>query len=734
MAIQGYTGGRAKIEINWYPANMNKLWAYFGLMGMICSSVAQTTEPPNQEISEAVIRSGVREVVLDVVVRQKNQQLARRLAASDFKITEDGIPQKIKTFRFVSGKDSDPAPEVISTAPGAPAAPPRKMEEPSYVSIVFDQLSPGTRKYAQDAVHAFLTHELRSSTYVSIFLLDYRMSVLQNFTNDRVLLAQAVDRGIAGNYSSLSRDNASVINQADYSAVSNRAGVSIGSSIDLSTTPDLATAGAGTSIDEGAQAAAKIVSDQREIAMYQGGRRTVAALMNLVKYESSLPGRKTVLYLSEGMNLPPGQHELIRDVISTANRGHISFYGIDVRGLSPFSSNSLARNLSRTVAGVSASQVSSPVGVTTAQAKEADTQNEANVANNDQNMAELANGTGGFAVYDTNEIGNAMLRVMQDVRTHYEISYSPASEVFDGHFRQIQVTLDDPKLAVQSREGYYALPDLNGKSVLPFELAGLRALDSKIKASDFAFRVAALRYRPAQQGYRYEIAFEVPTVNITPRKDSETRKARLHAAFLALIKDEHGQVVDKVSHEIDQNVPDDKLDLFRQGRIIFTTPVELAPGHYTIEAAAIDPEGNRSSVRRTALVVGMSRPSTVSDISLVRDLQPLAAPRDPGDPLEFEGGRITPELDGTSKLAEGTSLYFVIYPGTGAAKPKVTVQFLRDGAPVATSQPDLSGPDEVNSIPVIASAKLPVGDYQAQVTVEQDGRAIRRFTAFSVAP
>ncbi len=651
-----------------------------GWLALVClaGAGAPAAMPQAVEPDETVIRSSVREVLLDVVVRQKNLQLARKLKAEDFTVTEDDVPQKIKTFRFVSGGDSDPAPEVITAAPaspGAPPAPPRKVEEPSFVSIVLDQMSPGTRKYAQDAVNAFLTHELRSNTFVSIFLLDYRMSVLQGFTNDRTLLASAVNRGLSGTYSSLSSDNASVVNQTDYAVQATRTGVAIGSTTDLSATPDLARAGAATSIDQGAVAAAKIVADQREIAMYQGGRRTVAALMNLVKYEASLPGRKTVLYLSEGLNLPPGQHELIRDVISTANRGHISFYGIDVRGLSTFDANSLAVNLAKSAAAVSASQVASSVGVNPKQAKEADTINEMNVGNTDQNMAELAEGTGGFAVFDSNEIGKAMVRVMQDVRTHYEISYVPASEIYDGHFRKIQVAVTNPKLTVQSREGYYALPDLNGKSVLPFEMAALSALDSKPAPHAFAFRMAALRYRPAQQGYRYEIAFELPTASLTPHVDAEQHKARLHATFLALIKDERGQVVEKVSHEIDENVPEDKLQRFRQGRIIFTKPVALLPGHYTVEGVATDAESNRASTKRAALVVGASRSSALSDVSLVRDLQPLSGPRDPGDPLEFDGGRVTPELDGTVSAAEEHGGDFVIYGEPGAVKPKVKVQF-----------------------------------------------------------
>src|ERR1035438_10228024 len=65
------------------------------------------------------------------------------------------------------------------------------------------------------------------------------------------------------------------------------------------------------------------------------------------------------------------------------------------------------------------------------------------------NMAELAEGTGGFAIFSTNDFKRGMSRVMEDVRTHYEISYVPTSTAEDGHFRAIKVTVDDPKLLVQ---------------------------------------------------------------------------------------------------------------------------------------------------------------------------------------------------------------------------------------------------------------------------------------------
>ncbi len=53
---------------------------------------ARAQNPPVPETSDTVIRSSAHEVLLDVVVRRKNMSLATKLKASDFTVTEDGVP------------------------------------------------------------------------------------------------------------------------------------------------------------------------------------------------------------------------------------------------------------------------------------------------------------------------------------------------------------------------------------------------------------------------------------------------------------------------------------------------------------------------------------------------------------------------------------------------------------------------------------------------------------------
>lgn len=703
------------------------------------AGVLSSQEKPALETSNTLIRSNVREVLLDVVVRHRNESLDKKLKPSDFTITEDGVPQTIKTFRFVGGQEArlvprapaNPGPATRSAATG-----PNSMRQPNFVSIVFDEMGPDSRKNAMEAANDFFNQQFQANTYAAVFSLTLRLNAVQGFTNDRAVLALAVRRAVEGNSVELARATANVLNQTTYSIESGRTGVNITPTNDASKSPDLATSSASQApYSEAQQYIAQAVSSQRGLTMYGVGMRTMNALLRLIQYQSRLPGRKTVLYLSEGLVKPPDRADMMRLAVSTANRGNVSFYCVDVRGLTTGSSNGAVAGLVQSAASLSSTQstVPSSPSAAMAQMQQDDDLQSALASHTQLNMVELAEGTGGFAVFNTNNFKGAMARVMEDVRTHYEISYVPASTVYDGHFRKIEIKVKDPKLIVQSRDGYFAVPDLQGAPVMPYETAGLRVLDSG-KQHDFDFRAAAMRFRPLNDGFRYEMGFELDTANLTTPINPATGKARIHATFLALVKDAKGQVVGKVSQQIDREVPQDKLQQFRRGDIIFTAPFEASSGRYTVEAAVTDPEGGRASLRRFALTVPRPGQPAVSDIELVYRLDPLDGPRDPGNPLEFAGGRVMPAIAQTATAGQDAALFFVVYPESTAGKPKVSIEFFRDGKAIQQSALEVGTADEVNSFPVLASAKLPAGEYMALVTVEQNGRTTQQSAPISVRP
>ena len=69
--------------------------------------------------------------------------------------------------------------------------------------------------------------------------------------------------------------------------------------------------------------------------------------------------------------------------------------------------------------------MSSSPSVAMAQAEEFDLLDQAAAAHVQLNMAELAENTGGFAVFSTNDFKQNMARIMEDVHAHYKSRTCP---------------------------------------------------------------------------------------------------------------------------------------------------------------------------------------------------------------------------------------------------------------------------------------------------------------------
>src|SRR5258707_6830461 len=91
------------------------------------SILGQTTS--TQQGEEKVV-TGTTEVIFDAVVKDKKGRPVKDLKAQDFQITEDGVPQEVKSFRLVAGDTPEPAAKdnTGNTAAGGPKATARVLE------------------------------------------------------------------------------------------------------------------------------------------------------------------------------------------------------------------------------------------------------------------------------------------------------------------------------------------------------------------------------------------------------------------------------------------------------------------------------------------------------------------------------------------------------------------------------------------------------------------------------
>jgi VWFA-related protein len=716
-------------------------------LSLVCAGLA-CLPLAAQEANLPVIRSSTQEVLLDAVVRDKKERLIRNLKPEEIRVLEDGVPQKLQTFRFTD-TDSDEAqprsappgaqPAAHAAAPNGPALNP--LHNLNIVTIVFERMGPRSRLFAQQAASEFLANEFRSNTYGGIFSLDFRLNALQPYTNNQNLLRQAIARATTGNYTEFRKDSENVLNNLAVEISGSQAGVTIGPAggADPFQSAGAATQGAESTgmSSQGQMALARLVWKQMEMVNYGAGWRSLDGLLSLVQAQAALPGRKTVLLLSEGLIVPWQVENMFRAIIGAANRANVSIYCVDVTGLSVQAPVQAGTDLLGTAARISQSQSMSASGDAAVDMfKQDETVNMSLHANPQATMAALAESTGGFLIANTNDTAASMHRVMEDVRAHYELSYVPTSQNYDGHFRKIEVQVKRPGAQVHTRTGYFALPLLAGEVLQPFEMAALDAMNAKPQPAALAYRAQAVPFRAAHSAVQYSIVFQVPMQNLSYLENKQTAKLRSHISLLALVKDADGQVAAKVSRDLANDIPADKFEAFTRGDLTFEQPMLLAPGRYTLETAVVDRENGAASAKRAVLVVSDQPGIGLSDVVPVRRVDPFDVPvdggRNPADPLHFAGGKVTPSLDGVYAPGTDIPLYMVVYPAQTGDAPRLSIEVLQDGKVVSTASPALPPPDQTGAIPFMSSIQPAPGQYEIRVTARQGGAAASRTIALRV--
>jgi VWFA-related protein len=686
-----------------------------GLPAPAQQPAAPTRQNETQGTERTTFRSATNQVLLDFVVRDKHQRVIKDLTADDIQVLEDGVPQKILSFTYRGGNLQ----EVQQSQQNSPGLPGRYNPALglNIVTIVYENMSMDGRRRAAEIVRDFLKNEIVANTYVGMFMMGYHLVMLQGFTDRADLLLAAAHKASLNGFQDLSRKSQTelaTLNRLRYS------GPGEGAVDPTSFSP----ARPGSAEERGPESSRTVAESQKKLLVMEVrmmnqvmGSYTMDQLQALISAQAALPGRKTVLYLAEGLTVPAEMPERLWSVISSANRANVTFYTADCSGLNTTNAAQIANGVAAAIDGAAVGDPSLRF-------------------NSQQNMAELAEGTGGSAMLNSNDLRAPLQRVMEEVRSHYEIAYRPTSEKFDGHFRTTLVKVNRPGMKVQSRRGYYALPSLQGQDLLPFELAGMNALSQSPLPKAFPMRTAAFQFRATPQFTEVLVAFEVPTRELKAETVTASQAFKIHPAFVAIIKDAAGEVAAKVSQDIPFKGPADKLEAFRAGYVSVTLPVSLAPGRYTVEAAVVDELAVAASARRSVLVVSSAVDFSLSDLLLTRSAEPGAAQPASAGPLELSGRKITPALDGSIPYDSNgnVALYFVAYP-TEQAKPEIRVEVMRDGKQVALLKPADPGNKPGEPIPyflTIPMAKLSPGTYEFTVTMQQGGKAISHMTVVTL--
>jgi VWFA-related protein len=727
----------------------------------LVTPLSQATVAAQSPQGAPEFRTGTAVVLLDVVARDKKGRPVRDLRAEELQVLENGQRCEVRSFRLVESVGTIEAGGAGAVAaPVAPVTPPltgtpaEGQRAPfNLVTLVFDRMSLEDSRLAEKAARDFVERGMQERTQAAVFTIGRGLALVQPFTSDKEALLAAVAVATSG------RDLKDRALTAQAQQASRN--VALASNLPVGGQPPEAvdvTQPSGERITGNQSRQPGVPQDNRgpdflnwiarALRMADGlqrqmeGEWSIYPLLALVKAQAPLAGRKTLLFFSSGVQVPPNLQDVFKTVVSEANRSNVSVYSVDTRGLQTRSDISASGAALREAATASMmQQMKSASDPTTAQEMQmTDTGLDSLTLNLQQTLSDLAEGTGGFLVANANDFGSALDRVTSDIGSYYEIQYSPAVVSFDGGFRRITVKVARKDVVLQSRQGYFALPP-SDHVILPYEMPLFMALSAPAPRHDFPHQAAALHFAPEPDGAETSVVVEVPLAAVDFTVDRKKRTFEQQLTTLAVVKDAEGRVVERFSDEYPLAGPLDGLEAAKQANAVLRRTVSLPSGHYTLETVSQVKSTGRTSVERSSFEVPAAGSGPqLSSLCLLRRADPLPADTPPSDdPFRYEGARLVPQLGGPVSQAATPNLSFFarLYPAPGAAAPTLTLDFVREGKIVGRAQPPLPAPDARGRIVYVGgvpSAGFPPGVYEVRLSLAQGADRATQSTRLELLP
>jgi VWFA-related protein len=461
-------------------------------------------------------RINARLVEVDVVVRSKDGAVTG-LTKNDFRILDNGKPQDIVTFSVRSSAANSSAKSSIANELASATPLPRGLisnrvgrsgEEPVAATVILlDRLNTevADQSYFTKQMLKYLK-TMQPGEHVAIYSLLQRLMIVQDFTDDpqRLLLAASqanVQQSVPladSNQSELKSSQASVTNW----------------SIQAPGITQAAQGAANAQMELMAELGQNAVTEMEDSEKKNRALLTSAALADIARHLRGLPGRKKLVWVSGGFPIGTlevnARHydefgeETARSV-RALNNANVAVYAIDPRGIVAYGTNPVTpiKNAQTGQNMFSQVQQPDPVGL-----------NAPNIAG----MNLFASGTGGRAIYGTNDLVGALKTVMEDDDVIYTIGFYPTEQKMDGSYHSLSVKVARKGVEVHHRQGYLA-DDTKIFTPRQRRDAMTDAIQNPLDSTELGLRasVAAISGRPGV--YKLALTLSVNELHLEHVKD-----------------------------------------------------------------------------------------------------------------------------------------------------------------------------------------------------------------------
>ena len=673
-------------------------------------------------------------VVVDVIVTDKKGRHVGDLAASDFAVFDNDVPQKIVTFVPPIGAAPQP-PLPAAAGPGgtnqpaeAPAQKPQRqaidVASVRFITLVLDLggLQAGSIGNARQAAIQYLEKTIAKEDFVAVYSVDSSLHLDAPFTQDKQRAIEAIRR--AGHRASASpmSANARIETEQEIRDLESQA-YGFGTQ---------AGPGAGQQSSLGIAAAAFMPQQMASLRAYLWEQsifqaRTICMVLRAIAQAyRDLPGRKNVVVFSEGFIPSPEARTEMAAVIDMANRANVAFYIVEAGGLK---------------AGFDAASSTPDDPAGTRHVYDASLQGAGfwygfsefdrlrRVGSPDMlhdDLGQVAQATGGLYIKNQNDLLHGLELADSDLREFYTLVYQPSDTRYDGSFHKIKVDVLTSGYSVRYRRGYWAIPPGQELMMTPAAAQLLGALESGSLRSAFSPNLNAALLLAADGKLSVPAQVSLPGKSVKFERDG--RISRAGVTLLLVARDADGHLVSVHQRFLTLRLDDQQQRDFEKKNLEINARLAV-PRFEPLEVQAIVqlPDGTVAiSDRKLAIAAPRPLVPGVTSVLLSNSIEPAKGAADPSDPLRGENFQLLlspPRFSSSDKL----TAYFGIL--LDSSIPETSVPHLQLAYSIESSAraakvfpfEDLPVSASQRSIRVLKQFELtdlPAGHYTFQVSVK----------------
>jgi VWFA-related protein len=370
---------------------------------------------------------------------------------------------------------------------------------------------------------------------------------------------------------------------------------------------------------------------------------------------------------------------------------------------------------------------------------------------NQQILQSLADGTGGFAIYNTNDLLGGLQRIARDQNEFYLLGYVPASSA-EGSCHTLKVKMEHGGMQVRSRSGYCNVRPVNPLDGKPIQKQmELQAAGNQPGAIHGSLQAPFFYSGPNIA--QVNLTMEIPGDSLIFNKDKGKYHANVNVLGIAYNPD--GTVGARFNDTLNLDLEKDEWKEFTKQPYHYQNQFDAAPGTYKL-SVVLSSGGDSFAKFETPLKIDAydGKKFTLGGVVLSKTIQSVdqiptdvdATLLEDRTPMIVKGMQITPAANYSFKQSDKVVIYSQVYEPLlkSDAPPKVVAGYsIVDSAdkqvffsgPIPLEEYEQKGNTVVPFGLIVQVKDLAPGNYRLilQAADGAHNQAPKRETQFSVA-